>query len=130
MIGSFTPLGTSLAFPPRPDGNGGLALVSGPDAVADHLRAIIETIRGSHAMEPWFGVPMLPFRPVSHAAAIAELIKRAIIAAEDRIDPEHLVVSAGTTGLDQGLLPIKVAYLIKGEASERTLAHGYRAIRQ
>ncbi|MGH9821741.1 MAG: GPW/gp25 family protein [Blastocatellia bacterium] len=123
-----SPLGTSLAYPPRPDGRGGLATVSDEDAVRDHIIAIIESPRGSHLMEPWFGIPRLPFRSVSSFPALALTIKKAIILAEDRIDPDLLDVQIGVASASQdpGLLPITINYVILGEATPRTLSRGYR----
>lgn len=123
---SHTPLGTTIAYPLQLDGMGGFVLVSDEAAVANHIRAIIESPRGSHNMEPWFGVPRLPFRPVSFAQALAELIKRAILDAEDRIEPDRLDVRVSEGLLDSGFMPVTVRYVVKGEASEHTLAAGYR----
>ena len=50
-------LGTSVAFPIRPNGRGGIAIGSGVAAVEDSLRAIISSMRGSHLFEPWLGTP-------------------------------------------------------------------------
>src|ERR1041384_8391666 len=88
-------LGTALAYPLRPDGRGGLALVSGVDAVEDSIRAIIESLRGSHLLEPWLGLPSFLFQPIEDLGAIAEVIKDAIVDGDDRVEPRSLRVGVG-----------------------------------
>jgi phage baseplate assembly protein W len=121
-------LGVELAFPMRPDGKGGLALVEGEAAVEDCLRAIIETQRGSHVMEPWLGWPIQVFAVVSDLYAISEVIKAALIDGEPRIDPERLSVEVYIE--DNGIMPVVVTYSIKGVADTRTFTHGYRSLSQ
>jgi phage baseplate assembly protein W len=121
---AFDTLGTSLAYPLRPNGRGGLAVVSGITAVEHSLRAIIESIKGSHAMEPWLGVPSFVFKPMPDVHAAAQLIKEAIISAEDRIDPGTLEVRAGIG--DSGVFQVVISYQVKNDATARTLEHGFR----
>ncbi|HEX8185587.1 MAG TPA: GPW/gp25 family protein [Blastocatellia bacterium] len=119
-------LGTSVSFPIRPDGKGGLALSSGVDAVEDSLRAIIESMRGSHLLEPWMGIRPLLFQPIRDLVAIAEEIKDAIIDGDDRVEESTLRVEAGVS--DEGLMQIEVKYQIAGQADFRTLQHGFRVL--
>jgi len=119
-------LGTAASFPLRPDGRGGIAIVSGVAAVEDSLRAIIESLRGSHLMEPWLGLPAFVFQPIEDLGAIAEVIKDAIIDGDDRVEPRSLRVEVGIN--DSGVMPVTVTYSIRGEALERTLEHGYRLL--
>lgn len=124
-------LGISLAFPPRPDGMGGLAAVSGPDAVDDSIRAIITSLKGSHQFEPWMGLPSFIFHPVPDTTLIAAVIQEAIVNGDDRVDPASIEVNAnagGPAGLDSGRLIIQIRYRIKGTADSRTLDEGYRTI--
>lgn len=119
-------LGTELAFPMRPDGRGGLALVSKEAAVEDCLRAIIETQRGSHLFEPWLGWPISVFAAISDLYAIGEIIKEALIEGEPRIDPERLQVEVSIE--DNGIMPIVIIYSLKGVADTRTFTHGFRTL--
>ena len=119
-------LGTSLAFPIRPNGRGGIATVSGVAAVEDSLRAIISSMRGSHLFEPWLGVPPFVFRPIEDLLAIAEIFKDAIADAEDRVDPAVLEVEVAIG--DEGLVQVAVTYDIKGDATPRTLQQGFRLL--
>lgn len=117
-------LGTSAGYPLRPNGRGGLVLVSGPDAVRDSLRAILETWRGSALHEAWLGVPQFMFHPMPDLYAAALVIKEAIVFGEDRITEETLIVQASIG--DEGLLRITITYQIRGEATSRTLEVGYQ----
>ena len=119
-------LGTAAAYPLRPNGRGGLALVSGVAAVEDSIRAIIETVRGSDLMEPWLGLPAFVFAPIEDLGAIAEVIKDAIVDADDRVEPRGMRVEVGIN--DGGLMPVTVTYSIRGDATERTLQHAYRTL--
>jgi hypothetical protein len=119
-------LGTAVAFPLRPDGRGGIATVSGVDAVEDSLRAIIETIRGSHLFNPFLGLPAFVFQPIQDLAAVSEVIKDAIIDGDDRVDPDRLYVEVGID--ESGFMPVAITYSILGDATERTLHHGFRVL--
>ena len=119
-------LGTSVAFPLRPDGRGGIAIVSGVAAVEDSLRAVISSMRGSHLFEPWLGVPPFIFRPIEDLAAIAEIFKDAIADAEDRVNPGTLEVEVAIG--DEGVMQVAITYEIEGEASPRTLQQGFRLL--
>lgn len=119
-------LGTALAFPMRPNGRGGLKLVSGVEAVEDSIRAIIETLKGAHIFEPWLGLPSFIFKPFPDLAAAAEIIKDALLDGDGRLDPDGLFVEVGIE--DSGFVPVVINYRVKGEADERTLTHGFRTL--
>jgi phage baseplate assembly protein W len=120
------PLGTSLAFPLRLDGRGGLALSSGVASVEDSLRAIILSPKGSHQLEPWLGLPLFVFQPMPSTRAAAEAVKAALIAGEDRVDPDFLEVEVAIG--DEGIAAVTVVYQVKDDATERTLALGFREL--
>ncbi|HEY6332758.1 MAG TPA: hypothetical protein VI756_25770 [Blastocatellia bacterium] len=122
------PLGTDLAFPLALDGKGGIATVSDDAAVVCGLMAVIDSPRGSHIMEPWYGIPRLPFRSVSSLPALATLVQKAIINAETRVDPNTLNVQIGQSGLQSGQVPIQVNYTIVNQGTPQTLQRGYRAL--
>ncbi|MBI3654082.1 MAG: GPW/gp25 family protein [Acidobacteria bacterium] len=119
-------LGTSVAFPFRPNGRGGLALSVGEEAVNDSIKAIIESLRGSHLMEPWLGLPSWIFKPIEDAQAIAYVIRQALVDGDDRIDPARIEVEADIG--DDGLLKVAVTYAIRGDFSTRTLQTGFRLL--
>jgi hypothetical protein len=114
----------SLAFPPRPNGRGGLQTVEGVESVEDCMKAIMQSAIGEHPFEPWLGWPIDPFMVVSDADIISELVKEALINGEDQIDDRSLRVDV-TIG-DEGVLGITVFYSLRGETTGRTLQHGFR----
>lgn len=119
-------LGTSVAFPLRPNGRGGLVLAEGVEAVEDSIRAIIESMKGSHLMEPWLGLPSWLFKPMGDLQAVAYVVKQAIIAGDDRVDPTRIEVNADIG--DDGQLQIAVNYSVSGTFTTRTLQHGFRLL--
>lgn len=119
-------LGTSLAFPFRPNGRGGLALAVGVEAVEDSIRAIIESMKGSHLMEPWLGLPSWIFKPIGDLQAIAYIVRQAIIEGDDRVDPTRIEVDANIG--DDGEMQIVVTYAIRGDFTSRTLQTGFRLL--
>ena len=119
-------LGAALAFPIRPNGRGGLAVVRDVEAVEDSIRAIIETLKGSHRFNPFLGLPSFAFKPIANVLVVGEFIKTAIWAGDDRVDPESLTVDVSIS--DDGLMTVDITYRIIGEATERTLQHSYRTL--
>jgi hypothetical protein len=119
-------LGTSVAFPFRPDGRGGLALSVGVEAVEDSIRAIIESMKGSHLFEPWLGLPSWLFKPMGDVQAIAYVVKQAIIEGDDRVDPARIEVNADIG--DDGKMQIVVSYAVLGDFTSRTLQQGFRLL--
>jgi hypothetical protein len=59
-------------------------------------------------------------------AAVAEVIKDALIWGDDRIDPDTLFVEVGIE--DSGFTPISITYSVRGDATERSLVHGFRIL--
>ena len=121
-----SPLGTAVGFPLRPNGRGGLVVVSGAAAVEDSIRAIIESLKGSHLFEPWLGLPSFIFKPVPDPGAVAEVIREAIVNGDDRVDTRSIAVQTDIG--DSGLMPVTIVYSIRGDSTVRTLQHGFRAI--
>lgn len=119
-------LGTSVAFPLRPNGRGGLVLAVGVEAVEDSIKAIIESLKGSHLMEPWLGLPSWLFKPMGDVQAVAYVVKQAIIAGDDRVDPARIEVDADIG--DDGEMRIVVSYGILGDFTSRTLQQGFRLL--
>lgn len=106
-------IGTSLAFPPRPDGRGGFALVKGIEALENHFEAIISAKKGTHTYEPWMGLDLSAFKHDTPPDTVSELVREAIVLAEDRIDHDSLVVEAGEP--ESGRRPVRLTYKVKGD---------------
>ncbi|MEW6209826.1 MAG: hypothetical protein AB1631_15790 [Acidobacteriota bacterium] len=119
-------LGTAVAFPLRPNGRGSLVVVSEVEAVENSIRAIIESIKGSHIMEPFLGVPSFAFKPIADLAAVGAVIEDALIWGDDRLEPDTLKVNVAIG--DEGLMQVNIFYQIRGEAIDRTLEHSFRSI--
>lgn len=117
---------TSLAFPIRPDGHGGLALAVGAKSVEDSIKAILLSPQGSHQIEKWLGLPLFIFQPTPSINAAIEAIVDAIIDGEDRVEPDSIEVSGVLN--DEGVLAVEVVYRIKGEADTRTLSQEFRKL--
>lgn len=114
-------LGTSLAFPPRPDGKGGLATVSGIEAVENHMEAIISSKKGEHVMRPSLGVDSVAFKPGTPHEVVARCIREAIIdAPEDRIDPTSLSIQVRDIVEDPHRLAVVMTYTLKGDSTPRS----------
>lgn len=123
-------LGVTLQFPLQLDVRGGLLLAVDEAAVESNIVAIIEAVRGSHLMEPWFGIISLPFLPLTQPGGLCELIKAAIRLGEDRIEPDFLDVRAQTGALDSGVMPLAISYIIRNRATPNHFVYGFRALNQ
>jgi phage baseplate assembly protein W len=124
-------LGKSLKFPFQPDGNGGLATVSEIDAVESSIRAIITSLKGSHVLEPWLGVPSFVFDPVTDPSAISILVREAILEGDDRVSPDTLNVEVALGNgvqLESGEMPLIITWSPKGSADTLTLNAGFRTL--
>ena len=111
-------LGRSLAFPPRPDGKGGLAIVEGAEAVENNIEAIISSKKGSHAFQPSLGVDPSAFRADTSPDVVGKCVRDAIIYAEDRINADTLSIQVNRPNADRR--PIRVNYTIRGEITARS----------
>jgi hypothetical protein len=98
--------------------------VEGIESVEDSLKAIMQSAIGEHPFEPWLGWPIDPFMVVGDTDVISELIKEALINGEDQIDDRSLQVEVSIG--DEGVLSVTVFYTLRGEATSRTLQHGFR----
>jgi hypothetical protein len=119
--------GRALAFPPQPDGKGGLLTVEGPDAVASNIRAIISSMIGEHPFEPALGWPINVWAPIQDMDVAAQMITDAILNWEDRIRPESLRVDV-LIG-DEGTMNVDIRYVLRSEITARTLQQGFRLLK-
>ena len=72
-------LGTGWSFPPRPDGRGGIALVSDAEKIEQSIRIILSTPIGQRVMRPTFGSRLhelvLPRTPVGVASVQGNAVR-------------------------------------------------------
>jgi phage baseplate assembly protein W len=127
-MGDF--IGSGWAFPPRPDGRGGIALVSGHEAVERAIWIILSTPIGQRVMRPTFGSRLheLVFAPANaETFGLAETyVEEALTFWEPRI--ELLGVAATVSGVQPHVLLITVRYRIKDAHDERSLVYPFYQI--
>jgi uncharacterized protein len=123
-------LGSGWAFPPRPDGRGGIALVSGVDDVERAIQIILGTPIGQRVMRPTFGSRLheLVFAPINaETLGLAEMyVQEALTFWEPRI--ELLDVSASSAPDRPHVLLIVINYRIKATHDERSLVYPFYQI--
>ena len=123
-------LGTGWSFPPRPDGRGGMALVSDAEKIEQSIRIILSTPIGQRVMRPTFGSRLheLVFAPLNpETLGLAELyVEEALTFWEPRI--EVLEVTARSDPNQPSLLLLGVDYRIKATHDQRSLVYPFYRI--
>ena len=123
-------LGAGWAFPPRPDGRGGIALVSGVENIERAIRIILNTPIGQRVMRPTFGSRLheLVFAPInSETLGLAEMyVQDALTFWEPRI--EVLDVNSQADPDHAHILLITLNYRIKATRDERSLVYPFYQI--
>ena len=123
-------LGTGWAFPPRPDGRGGIALVSGRDDIEQAIQVILSTPIGQRVMRPTFGSRLheLVFAPTTaDTLGLAELAAAEALGFwEPRIEVLDVTASPGADGGE--VLDLLIRYRIKSTHDERSLVYPFYRI--
>lgn len=123
-------LGTGWAFPPKPDGRGVMALVSGEEDIKQAIWIILSTPIGQRVMRPTFGSRLheLVFAPVNPSTCgLAEMyVEDALGFWEPRI--EVLDVIARPDPDQAHILRIEIHYRIKATHDERSLVYPFYRI--
>ena len=123
-------IGSGWAFPPRPDGRGGIALVSDDEKIRQAIWIILGTPIGQRVMRPTFGSRLheLVFAPLNpETLGLAELyVQDALNFWEPRI--ELLDTHARVAPDRAHVLLIEVQYLIKATHDERSLVYPFYQI--
>ncbi|MEP7200608.1 MAG: GPW/gp25 family protein [Chloroflexota bacterium] len=123
-------IGTGWAFPPKPDGRGGMALVSDDEKIRQAINIILSTPIGQRVMRPTFGSRLheLIFAPLGpETFGLAELyVEEALTFWEPRI--EVLDVSARRDAQQGHLLLVEIQYLVKATHDERSLVYPFYRI--
>ncbi len=123
-------LGTGWGFPPRPDGRGGITLVSAEDKIAQAIWIILSTAIGERVMRPTFGSRLheLVFATGSaETLGLAELyVKEALTFWEPRIELTGVHASIDPDR-DQVIL-VDIDYVIKATHDERSLVYPFYQI--
>ncbi len=122
--------GTGWAFPPRPNGRGGIALASDDDKIAQSIYIILSTPLGQRVMRPTFGSRLheLVFMPANpETLGLAELyVKEALEFWEPRIELTH--IDADVDPAKPHALLIHIQYRVKATHDERSLVYPFYQI--
>ncbi len=123
-------IGAGWSFPPRPDGRGGIALVTDKDKIEQAIWIILSTPIGQRVMRPTFGSRLheLVFAPSNpETFGLAELyVREALEFWEPRI--ELAGVSATVDPEERHKLLIEITYRIKATHDERSLVYPFYQI--
>jgi uncharacterized protein len=123
-------LGTGWSFPPRPDGRGGIALVSDAEKIEQAIRIILSTPIGQRVMRPTFGSRLheLVFAPLNpETYGLAELyVEEALTFWEPRI--EVLEVNARSDREQPSLMLVGIDYRVKATHDQRSLVYPFYRI--
>jgi phage baseplate assembly protein W len=123
-------LGTGVAFPFGVDDQGRVALVKDETDVDQAIRIILGTAPGERPMRPEFGcvvhellfeaIDALTLGQVEHAARVA------LIRWEPRVDVHD--VQFDLSQVEDGVLGIRLSYVIRATNSIRNLVHPFYLI--
>jgi uncharacterized protein len=123
-------IGTGLAFPPRADGRGGIALVSDIEKIEQAIKIILSTPPGQRVMRPTFGCRLneLLFAPLNaETFGLAEMyVQDALRFWEPRI--ELIDVTAFSERERPAVLLLDIRYRVKATHDERSLVYPFYQI--
>jgi phage baseplate assembly protein W len=123
-------VGTGWAFPPRPDGRGGIALASGHEDVAQAIRIILSTPIGQRVMRPTFGSRLHELVFAEANADTFGLVERYVVEAlgfwEPRIDVLDVIAAADP--FQPARLNIHIHYRVRASHDERSLVYPFYRI--
>ncbi len=122
--------GTGWAFPPRPNGRGGIAVVSDDDKIAQSIFITLSTPIGQRVMRPTFGSRLheLVFAPSNpETLGLAELyVKEALEFWDPRVEVPQ--INADVDPSNSNTLLINVQYRVKATHDERSLVYPFYQI--
>ncbi|MBI5876498.1 MAG: GPW/gp25 family protein [Chloroflexi bacterium] len=123
-------IGAGWAFPPRPDGRGGIATASDDEKIKQAIWIILGTPIGQRVMRPTFGSRLheLVFAPLNaETMGMAEMfVIDALKFWEPRIEVTDVV--ARTDRRKPAMLLIDVQYSIKATHDQRSLVYPFYRI--
>lgn len=125
-------VGRGWAFPPKPDGRGGLALAADTNELEQAITIILGTGLGQRVMRPDFGCKIhdLAFAPINaHTLGLVQrYVEEAIGWWEPRVDLVEVQVETDASMRAVGKLLIHLRYRIKGTDDERSLVYPFYTI--
>lgn len=122
-------LGVGWSFPPEFNTlSGVVTLREGVDDIADSIKVIVNTIPGERILRPRFGCNLRDhiFEPldISLKIQVMDIIERALILHEPRIDVNNIILKESTDPLE-GKLLIEIDYTIRGTNTRYNLVFPY-----
>jgi phage baseplate assembly protein W len=122
-------VGRGWAFPPKPDGRGGLALSAGTTEIEQAINIILGTGIGQRVMRPDFGCRIhdLAFAPINaHTLGLVQrYVEEALGWWEPRIELVSVEVETDASMRAVGKLLIHIRYRIKSTDDERSLVYPF-----
>ena len=116
-------VGRGWAFPPRVNGRGGIAMVSGTEEIEAAMRMILLTAPGERVMRPEFGCRIWDylFHPLdaNTIGAMTTAVQEALARWEPRADIEQVIVAPAPEDATHAI--IEIAYRIKETNDRRNL---------
>ncbi|MFN2505989.1 MAG: GPW/gp25 family protein [Acidimicrobiales bacterium] len=123
-------IGRTIAFPLSVDHTGGIALVSGPEAIERAIMVVLSTAPGERVMRSEFGCAIwdLLFDPINlnTLGLMAESVRTALGQWEPRIDVEN--VSVEPDPAEAGKVLIGVDYRVRATNDRRNLVYPFYVI--
>lgn len=125
-------VGRGWAFPPRPDGRGGIALAGDAAEIEQAINVILGTGPGQRVMRPDFGCKIhdLAFAPINaHTLGLVQrYVEEAIGWWEPRVELTGVEVETDASMRAVGKLLIHIRYRVKGTEDERSLVYPFYTI--
>jgi phage baseplate assembly protein W len=125
-------IGRGWAFPPRPDGRGGIALTGDIAEIEQAINIILGTGPGQRVMRPDFGCKIhdLAFAPINaHTLGLVQrYVEEAIGWWEPRVELTNVEVETDASLRAVGKLLIHIHYRVKGADDERSLVYPFYTI--
>ncbi|MCC7359486.1 MAG: GPW/gp25 family protein [Anaerolineales bacterium] len=125
-------VGRGWAFPPKPDGRGGLGLAADTTEIEQAIHIILGTGPGQRVMRPDFGCKIhdLAFAPINaHTLGLVQrYVEEAIGWWEPRVDLVEVQVETDASMRAVGKLIIHIRYRLKGTDDERSLVYPFYTI--
>lgn len=123
-------IGQGIEFPMRVDHKGGIALVSGTEAVELSIRTIVSTAPGERAMRPQFGCRIWDqlFAPMNAntLGLMAQAVRDAVGQWEPRVRLED--VSVDPDPANDGRVLISLVYRLRATNDRRNLVYPFYVI--
>jgi phage baseplate assembly protein W len=125
-------IGKGWAFPPQPDGRGGIALAAGASEIDQAIEVILGTGPGQRVMRPDFGCKIhdLAFAPINAntLGLVQRYVEEAVAWWEPRVELLEVEVQTDPSLRAVGKLIITLRYRVRATHDERSLVYPFYLI--